>query len=288
LVNTTLSPYVASTPINGIEKRTNREGEIPSIPSHSQISTMVSHLQTKESGAKSPFELTDVKSQNGIKLSLLNISLSPHWLSFAGAVFLVSVPVFIEAPLVRSLPWLSLALTGFWIWLSIKLMSQEKTYLWGDLLFGFSWSWLAGSIYWGWLRWEPLYHLPVEAIGLPFAIWCLSRNWAKIGNWFYLGSLVGTILTDIYFYLVDLLPYWRQISLVEPNEAGEILHNAVTQVKTPWGETWAVGLGVSLLIIGILPLKIVNIPQKHLYAFSGAVLSTILVDGLFLVAALLS
>ncbi len=288
MVNTTLSPYVASTPIIGLEKGTNTRGEIPSIPSHSQLSTALSHLQPLESGEDSPVNLTDVKSQDGSDFSLLNISLSSHWLSFAGAVFLVSIPVFIEAPLVRSLPWLSLALTGFWIWLSIKLMSQEKTYLWGDLLFGFSWSWLAGSIYWGWLRWEPLYHLPVEAICLPFAIWCLSRNWAKIGNWFYLGSLVGTIVTDIYFYLVDLLPYWRQISLMQPNEVGEILHNAVTQVKTPWGETWAIGLAVSLLIIGILPLKISKIPQKHLYAFSGAVLSTIVVDGLFLVAALLS
>jgi Protein of unknown function (DUF3120) len=210
---------------------------------------------------------------------------SPSVLIFFAAIFLVSVPVFIEAPLVRNFPWLSLCLTVFWLWISLLLMSYRSTYIWGDLLFGFSWSWLAGSMYWGWLRWEPLYHLPVESIGLPFAIWCLSRNWGKIGNWFYLGSLLGTVLTDVYFYIVDLLPYWREIMLVEPEEAPQILHNALQQVQTPWGQTWAIILGLVLLGVGILPLRQ---RKKHWYAFSGAVLSTILVDGLFFLAAVIS
>lgn len=106
------------------------------------------------------------------------------WLVFAAAIFLVSVPVFIEALLVRSLPWVSLGLTGFWVWLSFALMSRTSTYIWGDLLLGFSLSWLAGSIYWGWLRWEPLLHLPIEAIALPFALVCIKRNWGKVGNFF--------------------------------------------------------------------------------------------------------
>lgn len=205
------------------------------------------------------------------------------WLVLTAAVFLVSVPVFIEAPLVRSLPSLCLAMTGFWVWLSFKLMSQKATYVWGDLLLGFSWSWLAGSIYWGWLRWEPVWHLPVESIGLPFAIWCLMRNWGKVGTWFYLGSLFGTVLTDVYFYLVDLMPYWRQIMRVEPDGAAEILHNALTKVDTPWGAAWAVILVLMLLTVGILPL---GRKQRHWYAFGGAVLSTIFVDSLFLLAAI--
>ncbi len=204
------------------------------------------------------------------------------WLVLAAAVFLVSVPVFIEAPLVRSLPILSIAITPFWVWLSFTLMSSSRTYLWGDLLFGFSWSWLAGGIYWGWLRWEPLWHLPVESIGLPFAVWCLMKNWGKIGNWFYLGSLLGTALTDVYFYLVDLIPYWRQIMQVEPANVSPILQTALIQVQTPWGQRWAVILAVLLLTTGILPLQT---KEKHWYAFSGAVLSTILVDSLFLIAA---
>jgi hypothetical protein len=204
------------------------------------------------------------------------------WLILAAAVFLVSVPVFIEAPLVRSLPVVSVAITGFWVWLSLTLMSHQKTYVWGDLLFGFSWSWLAGAIYWGWLRWEPLWHLPVESIGLPFAVWCLMKNWGKVGNWFYLGSLLGTVLTDVYFYIVDLMPYWRQIMQVEPDSVSVILQNALIQVETPWGETWAVTLAILLLTAGVLPLRT---KTQHWYAFSGAVLSTILVDSLFLIAA---
>ncbi len=212
------------------------------------------------------------------------VSLVPpvELLIFGAAVFLVSVPVFIEAPLVRALPWVSLALTGFWMWLSFNLMSRNKTYIWGDLLYGFSWSWLAGSIYWGWLRWEPIWHLPVEAIGLPFAIWCLRRNWAKVGNWFYLGSLFGTVVTDIYFYLTNLIPYWRQIMHVEPEAVPGILQAALVQVQTPIGELWAVILGVVLLTVGVLPLPR---QRNHWSAFGGAVLSTILVDMLFLAAA---
>ena len=182
----------------------------------------------------------------------------------------------------RSQPLLSLVTTAGWVWLSFFLMSRTSTYLWGDLLFGFSWSWLTGAIYWGWLRWEPLFHLPVEALGLPFALWCLWRNWGKVGNWFYLGSLLGTALTDLYFYLVDLMPNWRQIMQVEPAFTAPILQQALAKVQTPWGEAWAITLALVLLLVGILPLRY---QQRHWYAFSGAVLSTILVDSLFLLAA---
>ena len=161
-------------------------------------------------------------------------------------------------------------------------MSQASTYRWGDLLLGFSWSWLAGSIYWGWWRWEPLLHLPIEAIGLPFALICLWRNWGKIGNFFYLGSLLGTALTDVYFYLVDLIPAWRQIMQVEPELVSQVLNDAVTQVHTPWGIGWALVLAVVLLTLGLFPLRY---QQLHWWAFSGAVLSTILVDSLFWLAA---
>ncbi len=235
---------------------------------------------TAEVGQKS---IRELESTIALSPSLpISTSVPQTWLVLAAAVFLVSVPVFIEAPLVRSLPVVSVALTAFWVWLSFTLMSRPTTYIWGDLLFGFSWSWLAGAIYWGWLRWEPLWHLPVESIGLPFAAWCLIRNWGKIGNWFYLGSLLGTVLTDVYFYLVDLMPYWRQIMQVEPNSVSPILQTAFIQVQTPWGQSWAVVLATLLLTAGVLPLRT---KEKHWYAFGGAVLSTILVDSLFLIAA---
>lgn len=200
------------------------------------------------------------------------------WLVFAAAAFLVSVPVFIQAPLVRSFPWLSLASTALWIGLSLRLQRHPRLAYWGDLLMGFSWTWFAGSIYWGWLRWEPLVHLPVEAVGLPFAIVGLSKGEGKIGHWFYLGSLFGTAMTDLYFYLTRLIPYWRQVMQVEPSLAQTILHNAVSQVQTPWGGSCAIALVSILLIVGGASLR--N-SQLHYWAFGGAVLSTILVDGLF-------
>jgi hypothetical protein len=164
-------------------------------------------------------------------------------------------------------------------------MSSPQTYLWGDILFGFSWTWLTGAIYWGWLRYEPIWHIPIEALGLPFAVWCLAKNWGKVGNWFYLGSLLGTVLTDIYFYLVDLMPYWRQIMRTAPEGASQILKNALTQVQTPWGVGWAIILALILMTVGTTSL--LN-KQSHWYAFGGAVLSTILVDSLFLLAAVLA
>jgi hypothetical protein len=206
------------------------------------------------------------------------LRLSQTWVMLVAAVFLVSVPVFVQAPLVRWFPELSLLLTGGWLGLSLILMARDRTQLWGDLLFGFTWSWLAGSIYWGWFRWEPLLHLPIEAIGLPVAIWCLVRQWGKVGNFFYLGSLFGTVVTDLYFYIVDLIPHWRQLMQVDPALALPIFQNAIAQMRTPWGAAWAAVLAATLLVVGLLPLRS---RAAHWWAFGGAVLSTILVDGLF-------
>ncbi|WP_036531728.1 DUF3120 domain-containing protein [Neosynechococcus sphagnicola] len=204
------------------------------------------------------------------------------WWLFGAAVFLVSVPVFIQAPLVRLFPWFSLLLTLGWLGCSLSLLSRASTRLWGDLLLGFSGTWLAGSIYWGWLRWEPYWHLPVEAIALPVALYCLWRQWGKVGSWFYLGSLLGTAITDLYFYLVGLIPHWRQLMQVDPSLALPIFQRAIVQMQTPWGIGLALILGMMLAMMGLAPLR-----SRHLHhwTFGGAVLSTILVDGLFWLAA---
>ncbi len=208
-----------------------------------------------------------------------------HWRLFAVAVLLVSVPVFVQAPLVRSLPLISLLATLAGWAVSKRLSSQPKTQVWGDLLLGFTWTWLAGSLYWGWFRWEPYFHLPIESIGLPFAVWGIARNQGKIGHFFYLGSLLGTAITDVYFYLVDLIPYWRALMQVDEEFARPIFHSAIAQVQTPWGTGLASVLVISLLSFSFLPLRS---SKLHWWVFGGAVLSTILVDGLFWVAACLA
>jgi hypothetical protein len=201
------------------------------------------------------------------------------WGIFIAAAFLVSVPVFLEAPLVRQYPVVSVVITLFWVCWGSILIQRPQSQIWGDLIGGFSWSWLAGAIYWGWFRWEPVIHLPIESIGVPFALWCLWRGVGKVGSLFYLGSLLGTAITDLYFYQVGLIDYWRQLMQVDPTLATPILQQAIAQVRTPWGTAWAVVLVNLLLGVGIMSL---GAKQLHWYAFSGAVLTTIVVDSLFL------
>ena len=205
--------------------------------------------------------------------------------ALAAAAFLVAVPVFIQAPLVRVFPGVSLALTAVLLILGLYWSKTEPDKFWGDLIVGFSWTWLAGSIYWGWFRWDPYVHLPIEAIGLPFVLVLLGYGKAKIGNYFYLGSLIGTAITDLYFYCVGLIPYWRQLMASPPSDAADVLHAALLRMETYQGVGCAAVLLSLLVLLGTVPMQS---PDPKWWAFSGAVLSTILVDSLFFVAAVLA
>ncbi len=217
---------------------------------------------------------------------LATSSLSQHWRVWLASLFLVSVPVFFEAPLVRYAPWLSLICTFGWLAIAKQLQVEPKFKLWGSLIWGFSLTWLCGSLYWGWLRWEPAYHVPVEALALPWAIWAIRDDSHRVGGWFYIGSLLGTAITDLYFYIADLFPSWKALMQVESNIslAQPILKNALTLVETPWGMTWACVLAAFLLIIGNKAMR-----SQHLghWAFGGAVLGTIFVDLLFFIVAII-
>jgi hypothetical protein len=217
------------------------------------------------------------------------LSKNTHWRVFFASVFLVSVPVFIEAPLVRAAPVLSVFLTLGWVGLSYVLLQKYHTWLWGDLLLGFAGSWFAGSIYWGWMRWEPLWHLPIECLALPLPLWLIARNRLIVGSWFAIGSLFGTAITDVYFFLTDLMSHWRQLMNAEPNLVMPIFHSALERVNTPFGTILAIVLAIVLMSVGLVPLWLRSplraSPPLSAWAFSGAVLSTILVDMLFWVAA---
>ncbi|BAZ44681.1 hypothetical protein NIES4102_16930 [Chondrocystis sp. NIES-4102] len=231
-------------------------------------------------------DYSSTTSSDILGLNLQQNSDNKAWRVFFTASFLVSVPVFFQAPIVRLFPLASVILTSFWIGLGWFLYKKQNHW-WGDILLGFSWSWLAGSIYWGWFRSEPLIHIPIESIGLPFALLCLGRGWGKIGNFFYLGSLLGTTITDLYFYLTDVIPYWRQLMTVDldPALASPILKAALAQTQNLWGISWAIVLINILLAISWWSLKKTEL---HWWAFAGAVLSTILVDSLFGLAAYLA
>ena len=111
----------------------------------------------------------------------------------------------------------------------------------GALLIGFSGSWLAGAVFWGWLRLHPLWHLPVEAFALPLAIAGLQGPWRRAGQ-FYLGALIGTACTDAATALCGLMPLWPQVLQASPSEAPLLLSAAAEQVLQPIPWLWWVDL----------------------------------------------
>jgi hypothetical protein len=106
-----------------------------------------------------------------------------------------------------------------------------------------------------------------------------------VGHFFYLGSLLGTAITDSYFYLTGLIPYWRQVMAVEPDLVASIFQSAIAQIQNQVGVSWAIILVSLLLGLGTWALQK---NESHWWAFAGAVLSTILVDSVFWLAALLA
>jgi len=163
--------------------------------------------------------------------------------------------------------------------ISRYLQTQTRYQRFGALLYGFSWCWGAGSLYWGWLRWEPLWHLPVEALPLPLMVWHLRQRQQLVGVFFFLGSFLGTAITDAYFYLIDVIPHWRAIMYLEQDlvSVQEMLVQAIARYpylkptgtgqihkvscRVPW-DFWPSGLVLSLMSV-ILPLSLGQLLYLH-------------------------
>jgi hypothetical protein len=205
---------------------------------------------------------------------------------FAAAMGLVILPVFVQAPLVRYFPWVSLVMTLGWLGLGAWLMRQPRWHLWGDLIVGLGWIWLTGSLYWGWFRWEPVVHLPIEALGLPIAVVCLWRGWGRVGSYFFLGSLLGTAVTDLYINWMHLFPSWRQLMLTEPDLAPVVLKATSALLQTDVAACRALVLVLFLLVATAIAISTSR--QLAWWAFGGAVFSTLIVDGLFFLTAALA
>jgi hypothetical protein len=203
-----------------------------------------------------------------------------RWQMFAGASFLVSIPVFFQAPLVGVAPGVSLLMTVGWLLLSFWLWQKPKYQLAGDLLFGFTLSWWAGGLYWGWLRTQPMLHLAIEAIPLPIAVGALCFGYFRIGSLFFLGSLLGTCLTDFYCMGTGLMPWWERMMSAEDSgvSMSQVLPGALAQMHTLTGGLLA--MGTCLLLLGIT-VWATRTKELHMWAFAGAVFSTLFVDGLF-------
>ena len=202
------------------------------------------------------------------------------------ALALVTLPVFVQAPLVRYFPWVTLGLTLAWLGLGTYLANRQGAEIWGDLLIGFGWIWLTGSIYWGWFRWEPVAHLPIEALGLPIALGCLYLGVGRVGSYFFLGSLLGTAITDLYINWMGLFPAWRQLMVADTELAPVILQATAAGLQTDVAAGRAVVLATFLLVATIISLATSR--QLAWWAFGGALLSTLVVDGLFFIGAILA
>jgi hypothetical protein len=222
------------------------------------------------------------KAVDGLRSVNITVSQAPTVLAvLLGAVFLVTMPVFVQAPLVRWDPYLGMWLTLIWLALGFWLRRLPRWSIWGDLLLGFSMSWFAGALYWGWLRWEPGLHIPIESIALPLALLGLWGRWMLVGSCFYLGSLLGTAFTDLYFYGIGVMSYWRPILEANPEDISPLLVQALA--KTLGLPSLTIGFVIVALLFGLARWGLRQ-GSLHWVAFAGAVLGTVLVDSLFVFA----
>ncbi len=203
---------------------------------------------------------------------------------------LVVLPVFLQAPWVRFHPFSSSLFTAVLLTAGIAAV-QKGNASWrqsGALLVGFSGSWLAGSLFWGWLRMHPALHLPVEAIALPLAIGGLNSRW-KLSCSFYLASLLGTAITDITMALTGVMSFWPEVVAATPNEAAFLLHEAATLVFRPASLSYLFLAAGIVLWLSLQFWSQSNKPSEHQSAWrvAAAVLSTtLLIDALFLLLSL--
>ena len=151
----------------------------------------------------------------------------------AGAL-LVALPVFLQAPWVRLAPLTATLFTAALLTAGILLEQQFRGRYGeaGSLLVGFSGSWLAGCLFWGWCRLHPIWHLPIEAFALPLALAGLRSRW-RLGCALYLGSLLGTAATDAAIAATGLMPLWPQVLAAAPADAALLLQQAGQRVLAP-------------------------------------------------------
>jgi len=201
------------------------------------------------------------------------------------AVLLVSVPVFLQAPLVRVAPLAAAMVTVPLVAVGVGLerFGRGPWQPLGPLLVGFSGSWLAGCLFWGWFRLHPVCHLPLEAFVLPLAVAGLGGRWRLAGA-FYLASLAGTAATDAAIAATGLMDLWPQVLAAPLQEAPLLLRQA--------GET-VMQLPNLALVAVLAALLLQSCRWLWGRGTSGRVAAatlatTLAVDGLFLAAALLA
>jgi len=205
--------------------------------------------------------------------------------------FFVILPIFVQAPWVRLEPISALCFT-FIILLSAFVLHKKQANKWfivSSLLLGVSGSWLGGCLFWGWLSPFPILHIPVEAVVLPLALVGLGTNW-KIGSSFYISSLFGTAVTDITIFLIGIMDQWKEVITADSETAPQILQKTsenLIQIKSlSIIVFFALILWfISKEIFDSAPVNTTN--GKALLVSSYVIQTTLIVDGIFIVLAIL-
>ena len=201
---------------------------------------------------------------------------------------MVMLPVFIQAPWVRLDPFSATLFTGVLIAAGLVMhwsRSQAASDI-GSLLVGFSGSWLAGCIFWGWLRAHPVLHLPVEAFAVPMALGGLNGRW-RLAATFYLSSLVGTACTDLAMAATGVMQFWPAVVTASLDQAPLLLHQAGLHLLQPLPLATLIISAALVLLAGRWLSKNGSGFLSDAGSMAAAVLITTLwVDGLFLLSAL--
>ncbi len=159
----------------------------------------------------------------------------------------------------------------------------------GSLLVGVCGSWLGGCIFWGWLRANPMWHIPVESFALPLALGGLETRW-RVGSGFYLACLLGTACTDLMILLTGVMQKWPDVVLASLEDAPKLLSDAAADLCNPQAVTL-------LLISGFLIASLARYMRQKAFQYplsadawlvaSAALTTTLWIDGLFFITALI-
>jgi len=204
---------------------------------------------------------------------------------------MVVLPVFLQAPWVHFHP-ISACLFTFvllGVGVALVLFGGDKWSRAGSLLVGVSGSWLGGCLFWGWLRDHPVMHLPVEAIALPLAFVGLGTRW-RIGAGFYLSCLLGAAFTDLMMLFTGVIHSWPEVVNASLVDAPQLLHETAEHLFK--------AESIALLIVAAACIIFIsNLMKQRALDFSAsgstwlvasaALTTTLWVDGLFLLTALI-
>ena len=244
-------------------------------------------LITKNLEVKDKFNYESNKTVDSYENSFLSNPISLRlWSSF-----FVILPIFVQAPWVRFEPVSALCFT-FVILLSAYVLHRKRSNKWfivSSLLLGVSGSWLGGCLFWGWLSPYPILHIPVEAVVLPLALIGLGTNW-KIGSSFYISSLFGTAVTDFTIFLIGIMDQWREVITADAETAPLILQNTSENLIHIKSLSIIAFVGLILWFISkeIFDSATINTTSgKALLVSSYVIQTTLIVDGIFIVLAIL-